>query len=98
MIYLIQRAQTSEVNNKLGASTLVLSIAAFWLGACPFSVWIGRWFLDKDIRHFGDGNPGCGNVFRAVLPDLFQTVQHGHQQFSAGKQAVADVTEEFLLN
>ena len=38
---------------------------AFWLGALPFSVWIGRWFLGKDIRRYGDGNPGCGNVFRA---------------------------------
>ena len=38
---------------------------AFWLGACPFSVWIGRWLLDKDIRAYGDGNPGAANVFRA---------------------------------
>ena len=33
--------------------------------ACPFSVWIGRWFLGKDIREYGDGNPGAANVFRA---------------------------------
>lgn len=43
----------------------MLVIAAFWLGACPFSVWIGRWFLGKDIRKYGDGNPGAANVFRA---------------------------------
>lgn len=42
-----------------------LAVLAFWLGACPFSVWIGRWFLDKDIREYGDGNPGAINVFRA---------------------------------
>jgi len=44
---------------------VLLVICAFWLGACPFSVWIGRWFLGKDIRDYGDGNPGGMNVFRA---------------------------------
>ena len=44
---------------------VLLAIAAFGLGACPFSVWVGRWFLDKDIRDYGDGNPGAANVFRA---------------------------------
>ena len=43
----------------------LLAVSAFWLGACPFSVWIGRWLLDKDIRDYGDGNPGAANVFRA---------------------------------
>jgi glycerol-3-phosphate acyltransferase PlsY len=28
-------------------------------------VWIGRWLLGKDIRDYGDGNPGAVNVFRA---------------------------------
>jgi len=45
-------------------STL-LAVSAFWLGACPFSVWIGQWFLGKEIRDYGDGNPGAANVFRA---------------------------------
>ena len=43
----------------------LLAVSAFWLGACPFSVWIGRWLLGKDIRDYGDGNPGAANVFRA---------------------------------
>lgn len=43
----------------------LLALCAFGLGACPFSVWIGRWFLGKDIRDYGDGNPGAANVFRA---------------------------------
>jgi len=43
----------------------LLALSAFWLGACPFSVWIGRWVLGKDIRDYGDGNPGAANVFRA---------------------------------
>ncbi len=45
--------------------SVVLAVSAFWLGACPFSVWIGRLILDKDIRKYGDGNPGAINVFRA---------------------------------
>ena len=31
----------------------------------PFSLLIGRWLLGKDIRDYGDGNPGAANVFRA---------------------------------
>jgi len=42
-----------------------LAIAAFWLGACPFSLWVGRWLLGIDIRGYGDANPGATNVFRA---------------------------------
>ena len=44
---------------------ILLAVAAFCLGACPFSLWIGRFLLGKDIRDYGDGNPGTVNVFRA---------------------------------
>ncbi len=44
---------------------VLLAVSAFWLGACPFSVWVGRWLLGKEIRDYGDGNPGATNVFRA---------------------------------
>jgi glycerol-3-phosphate acyltransferase PlsY len=44
---------------------VLLIVAAFWLGACPFSLWIGKWLLDKDIRNYADGNPGAFNVLRA---------------------------------
>jgi len=40
-------------------------LSAFCLGACPFSVWVGRWLLNKDIRDYGDGNPGATNVLHA---------------------------------
>jgi len=43
----------------------LLAVCAFWLGACPFSLWVGQWLLGKDIRDYGDGNPGGANVFRA---------------------------------
>ena len=45
--------------------TILLAAAAYLLGSCPFSLWIGRWRLSKDIREYGDGNPGAVNVFRA---------------------------------
>jgi glycerol-3-phosphate acyltransferase PlsY len=44
---------------------LALVVAAFSLGACPFSLWIGHWFLNKDVRNYGDANPGAWNVFLA---------------------------------
>jgi glycerol-3-phosphate acyltransferase PlsY len=45
--------------------TFLLCVAAFILGAVPFSVIIGRLALKKDITGYGDGNPGAVNVFRA---------------------------------
>ncbi|MEM7538101.1 MAG: glycerol-3-phosphate acyltransferase [Chloroflexota bacterium] len=42
-----------------------LSTCAFLAGSIPFSVWVGRWFLQTDIRHYGDANPGATNVYRA---------------------------------
>lgn len=44
---------------------LLFTIFGFLLGALPFSVWVGQWLADKDIRHFGDKNPGATNVLRA---------------------------------
>jgi glycerol-3-phosphate acyltransferase PlsY len=46
-------------------TTSLLALASFGLAAVPFSLLIGRWFLGKDIRQYGDGNPGATNVFRA---------------------------------
>jgi glycerol-3-phosphate acyltransferase PlsY len=47
------------------AYTVWLAVAAFLLGAVPFSVIIGYLLLKKDITKYGDGNPGSANVFRA---------------------------------
>lgn len=46
-------------------STLIWSVIGFWLGAIPFSVWLGRAVLRRDIRQYGDHNPGGTNVVRA---------------------------------
>lgn len=37
----------------------------FFAGSLPFSVWIGRVALKKDITEYGDANPGATNVLRA---------------------------------
>jgi glycerol-3-phosphate acyltransferase PlsY len=87
----------------------LLVVAAFWLGACPFSVWIGRWFLGKDIRKYGDGNPGAANVFRAGgrktgLLAVFLDVAKGvpfvflsHSSFGLSEVAVAVVAMSAIL-
>ncbi len=52
-------------------------ISAAWiaaglvLGSFPFSLWLGKIFLHKDIRKFGDGAPGATNVARAGSKSLF---------------------------
>jgi len=48
-----------------GFYSVLLVMAAFLLGSCPFAVWLGCLFLKKDITRYGDGNPGSANVFRA---------------------------------
>jgi glycerol-3-phosphate acyltransferase PlsY len=44
---------------------LLFSVLGFVLGSIPFSPWIGNLALHKDIRQFGDHNPGATNVWRA---------------------------------
>jgi glycerol-3-phosphate acyltransferase PlsY len=44
---------------------LVWFSLAFLSGALPFSIWIGKLALGRDIRLYGDHNPGMTNVFRA---------------------------------
>lgn len=49
----------------------LMTLFGYLLGALPFSLWIGRYLLGKDIRQFGDGNPGATNVLRAGGPAPF---------------------------
>lgn len=69
--------------NEMNFSFILITISAFLLGAIPFSPLIGHFILHKDIRCYGDGNPGAANVFRAgnpvigmlaVLLDIFKGV------------------------
>jgi acyl phosphate:glycerol-3-phosphate acyltransferase len=44
--------------------SISLILLAFICGSLPFSVWVGKLLLGRDVRQFGDGNPGAANVFR----------------------------------
>ena len=46
-------------------ATFLWSFIAFACGSLPFSVWVGRLLLGKEITRYGDTNPGATNVFRA---------------------------------
>jgi glycerol-3-phosphate acyltransferase PlsY len=51
-----------------GAACVTLALfvaAAFLAGSLPFSLWIGRLALGRDVREVGDGNPGATNVLKA---------------------------------
>ncbi len=43
----------------------VWTLTAYLCGSLPFSVWLGNLLLRREIRQFGDGNPGGTNVIRA---------------------------------
>jgi glycerol-3-phosphate acyltransferase PlsY len=45
--------------------TFLAILFSFLCGALPFSVWLGKLFLNRDVRLYGDGNPGASNVFRS---------------------------------
>lgn len=45
--------------------TILWTFIGFASGSLMWSVWVGRWALGKDIRQYGDGNPGMTNVLRA---------------------------------
>jgi glycerol-3-phosphate acyltransferase PlsY len=49
----------------VSVAALAWALAGFASGALMFSLWIGRLALRKDIRGYGDGNPGATNVLRA---------------------------------
>jgi glycerol-3-phosphate acyltransferase PlsY len=41
------------------------TVAAYLLGAIPFSLILTKIVTGKDVRDFGDGNPGATNAWRA---------------------------------
>jgi glycerol-3-phosphate acyltransferase PlsY len=56
------------------ATVALLTLATFISGSLPFSVWLGRLLLHRDVREYGDGNPGATNVHRAGGPAPFLAV------------------------
>lgn len=47
---------------------LLWALGGFLLGALPFSVWVTQWVAGRDVRAYGDGNPGASNAFAAGGP------------------------------
>jgi len=46
-------------------TVLLLTVLGYLFGAIPFAYLIGKFFIRRDIRHVGDGNPGGTNVWIA---------------------------------
>jgi len=90
-------------------SFILLAVGAFCLGACPFSLWVGRFLLGEDIRDYGDGNPGAANVFRAggrragciaAMLDVAKGMPFvvlAHSVFALSEMAVATVGVSAIL-
>ena len=49
----------------MSLSIIILTIATYFIASVPFSLIVGKICLGKDIRDYGDGNPGATNVKRA---------------------------------
>lgn len=47
---------------------LLALLLAFLIGSAPFSPLLVRAFSKKDIRNYGEGNPGAANAFKAAGP------------------------------
>lgn len=43
-------------------------LLAFFSGSLPFAVWLPKLFARRDVRQYGDHNPGATNAFRAGGP------------------------------
>lgn len=44
--------------------TVLLFLAAYLIGSLAWSVWLGRWIYNIDLRDHGSGNAGATNAFR----------------------------------
>ena len=44
---------------------LLWTLSGFLIGSIPFSVILGKMIAKRDVRTFGDGNPGGMNAFKA---------------------------------
>jgi len=82
----------------------VLIVAAYLLGSCSWSVWIGKWFYGIDVRDYGSGNAGATNTMRVLgtLPGLMVLILDALKGFAAVKlvylsPAYADDIETMVL-
>lgn len=44
----------------------IFIIVAYLLGSIPTSVWVGKFFFNKDVRDYGSGNAGATNTVRVL--------------------------------
>jgi len=51
-------------------SALACVTVGYLCGACPWGLWLGRWFRGVDVRGLGSGNLGATNVYRSLGPAL----------------------------
>ena len=58
----------------MNGGDIVLIVAAYFLGAVPFSVLFARAFGLPDPRDFGSGNPGATNIARRHKPAALLTL------------------------
>ena len=58
-----------EVNPILARAALAF-LLGYVCGACPWGLWLGRWFKGVDVRRFGSRNMGATNVYRSLGPAL----------------------------
>jgi glycerol-3-phosphate acyltransferase PlsY len=45
---------------------ILFIVAAYFIGSIPTSVWVGKWFFNKDVRDYGSGNAGATNTVRVL--------------------------------
>ncbi len=62
------KAVVFSIYKEMTFALIWITMCAFLLGVLPFSLWVGYLAAHKDIRCYGDGNPGAANVFRAGSP------------------------------
>lgn len=46
-------------------TTLLWAAIGFLLGSVPFALVLGHLFLRRDVRRYGDGNPGAASAWKA---------------------------------
>lgn len=44
----------------------LLITASYLIGSIPTSVWVGKFFYNKDVRNYGSGNAGATNTVRVL--------------------------------
>lgn len=64
------RAKWPRQRCNVAITALIFTVIGFIAGSLPLSVWLGQLALKKDVREYGDGNPGAANVGKAGGPLL----------------------------